>query len=117
MVIIKAKVSISTNFSIIKALIIHIISTSFTIIKARPPPLLLLYVNQLHRLALCGKEEKQDQCELHVMPLCREGRSVTRLVVVKQEQEVVNAKDRLLLDHDIKLKVLGQVTKDVLNKR
>jgi hypothetical protein len=38
-------------------------------------------------------------------------------VVVEQEQEVVDTKDRLLLDRDIELEVPRQGTVDVLNKR
>jgi hypothetical protein len=38
-------------------------------------------------------------------------------VVVEQEQEVVDAKDGLLLNRDIELEVRCQVTVDVLNKR
>lgn len=39
------------------------------------------------------------------MPLRREGRSVACLVVVEEEQEVVDPKDRLLLDRDIEIVV------------
>lgn len=58
-VIIEAKVGISANFSIVEALVVHIISAGF-IIKAGPPPLLFLCVDQLCRPASCGEEEKQD---------------------------------------------------------
>jgi hypothetical protein len=56
-VIIEAKVGISPNFSVVKALIVYIIGTSFIIVKARSlPP--LLYVDQLRRPASCGEEKK-----------------------------------------------------------
>jgi hypothetical protein len=43
---IEAKVGISTTFSIVKALVVRSIGTSFIIIKAGSPlPLLLLYIN------------------------------------------------------------------------
>jgi hypothetical protein len=114
---IEAKVSINASFSIAKALVVCIISASFIVVKAGSPPLLLLRVDQLRRPASRGKEEKEDQCELHAVPLRREGRSVACPVVVEQEVEVVDAEDGLLPDRDIELEVRGQRTIDVLNTR
>jgi hypothetical protein len=115
---IEAKVSISASFSIVKALVVRIISASFIVVEAGSPPLLLLLrVDQLRRPASRGEEEKQDQCELHAVPLRREGRSVACPVVVEQEVEVVDAEDGLLPDRDIELEVRGQLTVDVLNTR
>ncbi|KAH9206214.1 hypothetical protein DL95DRAFT_488166 [Leptodontidium sp. 2 PMI_412] len=101
--IIEAKVGIGANFSIFKPIIIHISIAGFIVLKVRPPPLLLLCVDQLCGPTPRGEEEKQDQCELHAMLLCRERRSIACLVVVEQEQEVVDTKDRLLLDGDIEI--------------
>jgi hypothetical protein len=50
------------------------------------------------------------------MSLRREGRSVACPVVVKQEQEVVDTKDRLLLDRDIEIVVPCQGPVNILNK-
>jgi hypothetical protein len=110
---IEAKVSISASFSIVKALVVRIV------VKAGSLPLLLLLlrVDQLRRPASRGEEEKQDQCELHAVPLRREGGSVACPVVVEQEVEVVDAEDGLLPDRDIEVEVRGQRTVDVLNTR
>jgi hypothetical protein len=71
-VIIEAKVGISPNFSVVKALIVHIIGVSFIIVNARSlPP--LLCVDQLRRPTTYSEEEKQYQWELYAMLLCREG--------------------------------------------
>jgi hypothetical protein len=112
-IIIEAKFGISIHFSIVRALVVHIICVSFIIVQAGSPPL-LLRVDQLRRSASRSEEEKQDQCELHTMPLRREGRSIARPVIVEQEQEVVDSKDRLLLDRDIEVEVRSQVIVDVL---
>jgi hypothetical protein len=114
---IEAKVSISASFSIVKALVVRIISAGFIVVQAGSPPLLLLRVDQLRRPASRGEEEKQDQCELHAVPLRREGGSVACPVVVEQEVEVVDAEDGLLPDRDIEVEVRGQRTVDVLNTR
>jgi hypothetical protein len=116
-IILGAQVSISASFSIVKALVVRIISASFIVVEAGSPPLLLLRVDQLRRPASRGEEEKQDQCELHAVPLRREGRSVACPVVVEQEVEVVDAEDGLLPDRDIEVEVRGQRTVDVLNPR
>jgi hypothetical protein len=62
-VIIEAKVGISAKFSIFKAYTIHISIAGFIVLKARLPPLLLLFlllcVDQLCWPAPCGEEEKQ----------------------------------------------------------
>jgi hypothetical protein len=113
---IEAKVSISASFSIVKALVVRIISAGFIIVQAGSPPL-LLRVDQLRRPASRSEEEKQDQCELHAVPLRREGGSVACPVVVEQEVEVVDAEDGLLPDRDIEVEVRGQRTVDVLNTR
>jgi hypothetical protein len=104
-VAIEAKIGISTNFGIVKTLVVHIISTSFIIVKASSSLLFLLRVDQLRRPVSRGEEEKQDQCELHAVPLRREGRSVACPVVVEQEQEVINAEDGFLPDRNIEFEV------------
>ena len=91
MIIVEVKVGISAIFSLVKVLVVYIIRAGWIIVNVWPPPLLLLCVDQLRRPAPRGEEEKQDQCELHTMSLCREGRSVACPVVIKQEQEVVDA--------------------------
>jgi len=82
-VIIKAKVGISANFSIVETLVAYIISASFVIVKAGPSPLLLLCVDQLRRPTSRGEEKKQDQCKLYAMLLYREDRSIACPVVVE----------------------------------
>jgi len=60
----EAEVGISASFSIVKALVVRIISASFIIVEVGSPHLLLLLllrVDQLRRPVSRGEEEKQDQ--------------------------------------------------------
>jgi hypothetical protein len=116
-IVIEAKVGISSSFRIVKTLVVRIIKASFIVVQAGCPPLLLLRVDQLRRPAFYGEEEKQNQCKLHAMPLRREDKSVARPVIVKQEQEVVDAENGLLPDRDIELDVSDQRIIDILISR